>query len=451
MPLKRRTEVKIMKKRVKKLTSLLLAVIMAATSFVFSPVLADAAVIDAQISTVDFWASCTDAQAGGELGTVRAHYLESSASGNVYLFLPSQADLSNVKILFNASSCKINGTEISNGAATDLFASGGKGETYSLTLGTASYTLAVYKSAQIGAVYFNTESGNTDNIDYSTSNKLHTVSESGTIMVVEPDGTVDYNGVLEKIQGRGNGTWSDSSKKLPYNIKLAASTSLLGMGKAKKWVLLANDNEDTLINNQLSYDFAKYIGVQYQVIGKPVDVYANGKYMGNYLLTEKVEIKSNRVAINDSYEALEIANGTTDSATGVVTPADFDARTDITARYLDSSDKDLEAPSSYLTAQTVGNRKFTAIKKTIGISGAITTSYSDLTDPADLTGGYIYELEISQRWVEENVGFCSYTRQGWVIKSHDYASRRQVDYSYKLLYALGSSVYNGGTVPSSSK
>lgn len=438
-----------MKKRGKKLTSLLLAVIMAVTSFVFSPVLADAAVIDAQIATVDLWASCTDAQAGGELGTVRAHYIESTASGNVYLFLPSQADLNNVKIMYSASSCTINGTAISNGAATNLFASGGKGETYSLTLGSASYTLAVYKSSQVGAVYFNTTSGNTDNIDYSTSNSEHTVSESGTIMVVEPDGTVDYNGVLEKIQGRGNGTWSETSKKLPYNIKLAVSTSLLGMGQAKKWVLLANDGEDTLINNWLSYDFAKYIGIPYQVVGKPVDVYANGKYMGNYLLTEKVEIKSNRVAINDSYEALEIANGTTDAATGVVTPADFSTMSNITTRYLDSSDKDLTAPSSYLTGMTVGNRKFTAIKESAGITGS-TTTYSDLTDPADLTGGYIYELEISNRWINENAGFCAYNRQGWVIKSHDYASRSQVDYSYNLLYALGSSVYNGGTVPSSS-
>ena len=68
---------------------------------------------------------------------------------------------------------------------------------------------------------------------------------------------------------------------------------------------------------------------------------------------------------------------------------------------------------------------------------------NNLTDPADLTGGYLYELEISQRW-PDGLGFCAYNRQGWTVKSHDYASRHQIDYSFNLLYAMGSSVYNGG-------
>lgn len=443
-----------MKKRLKKILSLVLAVVMLVTSYVALPVMADAAVIDAQIKTVDFWVSCTDAQSGGDLGTVRAHYLESTASGNVYLFLPSQADLNNIKVLHNSSSCTITpagGSAVSfeNGAATDIFAGGINGAlTYNLNLGGTSYNLVVYKSANIGAVYINTESGNTDNIDYSSSNDDHTVSETGTIMVVDEKGGVDYNGVLEKIQGRGNGTWSGGTK-LPYNIKLQTSTSLLGMGKAKKWVLLANAGETSLIRNWLTYDFSKFIGVPNQVIGKPVDVYANGKYMGNYTLAEKVEIKSNRVAVNDSYEALEMANGTTDPVTGVTTPADISTLPNIAIRAIDKNDTTVTFSSGILGkppvySYEVGVRRYSAIKNG-------TSSYTNLKDPADLTGGYLFELEISDRWYKENSGFCSYSRQCWVVKSHDYISRHQSDYCNDLLYAMGSAVYQSdGNVPSES-
>ena len=66
-------------------------------------------------------------------------------------------------------------------------------------------------------------------------------------MVIDANGNVNYDGALDKIQGRGNGTWGATNKR-PFNIKLGVSTSLLGMSKAKKWCLLANEADETLIN-----------------------------------------------------------------------------------------------------------------------------------------------------------------------------------------------------------
>ncbi len=457
-------------KKSKRLLSLLLAVVLLATAFVFAPTAASSATKDADLATLDFWVGDYDTTSGGELGTVRAHFLEAVTttynqgggtttalpSSDVYLFLPSTMDVNDLKVFFTGSSASLTypveggGTEtasLTSGQSTDAFAYGiSTGASFTLTLDGSSYTLQVYKSAEVGTIYFTTTSGNTANIDYSsTTNSEHTVSEAGTIRVVDENGVVNYNGIMEKIQGRGNGTWG-SGAKLPYNIKLATSTSLLGMGKAKKWVLLANAGDGTLIDNQLTYDFSKFIGVQYQVVCKPVDVYANGKYFGSYQLAEKVEIKSNRIGISDSYEALELANGTTD-ASGVTTPADFEtmeANSQITTRIIDKDNSTVTLSGSYSIttatsyAHTVGSRKYT-----------VTSSGDNITDPADLTGGYLYELEISQRW-PDGMGFCAYNRQGWAIKSHDYISRHQIDYSYNLLYAMGSAVYNNGIVPSSS-
>ncbi len=453
-----------MKKTSKKLISLLLAVAIMVSMFVIIPLSADAdsfpGVLDSKIATIDFWVGVEDAQAGGDLGTVRAHTVTESGTGTYYLFLPSQADLNKVKLYYSGSDeCTLTYSHnsatrnitVTNGLETDAFAAGINGSvTYKLLLNGTIYNLLVYKSSNIGTVYFNTESGNTDNIDYGSDNTEHTVSERGTIMVVDENGGIDYDGVLEKIQGRGNGTWDADAGKLPYNIKLQNSASLLGMSNGKKWTLIANCNDTSLIKNWLSYDFSKYIGVPNQVIGKPVDVYANGKYMGNYLLCEKVEIKSNRIDVSDSYEALEIANGSVDPTTGVVTPADF-ANLGVTSRVIDVNnstvvdvDINLELANSY--SHAVGSRKYSCYRE----GTTLNPVYTNLNDPADLTGGYLYELEISNRWPDENAGFCGYNRQGWVIKSHDYASRHQVDYSYNLLYALGSSIYNDGVVPNRS-
>jgi hypothetical protein len=436
----------------KRLLSAILAIALLATTFVFAPVAADSAVKDSAVAKINFWVGSTQNTAVKELGTVRAHYTGSSESGTAYLFLPSDMDTSALKVFFYddiesvilrypTESGALGSVTLHSGDTTDAFAYGcNREENFYLTLDSKEYTIKVYQSANIGTIYFTTTSGNTDNIDDDKDSY-----EAGTIRVIDENGKLDYNGVMEKISRRGNATWGYT--KQPYNIKLASSTSLLGMAKAKKWVLLANHVDDTLVKDQLTYDFAKYIGIEYQVICKPVDLYANGKYMGNYFLAEKVEIKSDRVDISDSYEALELANGTT-TENGTLNPADLaamDAAGTINTRVIDKDNSTIQFANDYTIesansfAHSVGTRKYT-------IKGSAS---DNLEDPVDLTGGYIFELEISNRWPQE-IGLCGYNRQGWAIKSHAYASRHQIDYCYNILYAIGSAVYNGGTVPNKS-
>lgn len=422
-----------MKKSIKKIIAVIAATAIAVTSLLSVPFFAAASSAPAaqnlESSLLSVWAdpenvlTQEDVNSFGSsnkltlAGAVGIHKI-SSGSG-LYLFLPSNADCNNLKFWFKSStSLKIDGNTITSGVPTNVLSAvnnGGISQSFTFNIGGTSSNVTVMKSGNVGAVYIDTQSGSISSINSSQSN-----SESGTIVVANPDGTIDYDGVLDKMNGRGNATWDVTGKK-PYNIKLAESASLQGMAKAKKWSLIANDDgtDPSMLKNQITYDFADYIGIRYQVHSKPVDLYVNQQYFGCYQLTERIQIKSNRVNVTDAYENLEIANGTVDPTTGLVTPADL---SNVTSYSVSSSD-----------SGTVGKKEYIS---------------SNVNEPSDVTGGYIYELEISQRWVEESAGFCAYNGQGWVVKSCDNISHDMCYASYDLLYALGGAVYNNGIVPS---
>ncbi|HHW45731.1 MAG TPA: hypothetical protein GXX17_02330 [Clostridiales bacterium] len=107
-----------------------------------------------------------------------------------------------------------------------------------------------------------------------------------------------------RIKGRGNSTWTHPKK--PYAIKLEQSTDLLGMGSAKNWVLLANYWDKTLLRNYLTLTLGRDMGLEFTPECRFVDLYINGEYRGNYLLTEKIEIGKNRVDLGNSGVLCEI-------------------------------------------------------------------------------------------------------------------------------------------------
>lgn len=437
-----------MNKSFKRLVSLFLAVTLMLTTILFASFSTSAAVNEQDVRTIDLWADpnsvITDASQTkvatddgkstvSALGLVQAHTITSSASAEYYLFLPTAADLSSLKLYFTASSLTVDGTEIQSGVPTNIFEGTSYNTKHTIRLGSSSYSLYVVKSDLVGTVYINTASGSMKTINTSEN---HVASETGSIKVIRADGKIDYNGGLDKISGHGNGTFKTTNQKNSYNIKLSSSTSLLGMSKGKKWVLLSGgeDNTVSMLKNRVTYDFADYIGVKYQSEVQPVDLYCEGHYMGSYQLIDKPEIKSSRVNVTDAYENLEIANGTTDPETGIFTPADLNASNTSVNHYSATTNSDTSLGS--LTKNTFA----------VGIGNY---HYSPrLTSPSDITGGYIFELEISNRWIEENTGFCGYNRQGWTMsKSCDYMTKDMTVYCYNLMYALGGAVYNNGIVP----
>lgn len=102
---------------------------------------------------------------------------------------------------------------------------------------------------------------------------------------------------LEEIKSRGNFTWR--LEKKPYQIKFDSTTSMLGMPAAKTWILLANHADPSLLRNKVAYDLAAELGLAASPDSRFVDLTINGEYLGNYLLSEKVEVKSNRLELQD--------------------------------------------------------------------------------------------------------------------------------------------------------
>ncbi|MBR3811473.1 MAG: CotH kinase family protein [Agathobacter sp.] len=97
---------------------------------------------------------------------------------------------------------------------------------------------------------------------------------------------------------RGNST--TAGYKSAYNIKFSEKTNVLGMGKNKKWSLLSNCYDKTLLRNQMVFDFSTEIGVPFTPDYKVVDLYMDDKLKGSYLLVDSVEVSSTRVDIDTS-------------------------------------------------------------------------------------------------------------------------------------------------------
>lgn len=114
--------------------------------------------------------------------------------------------------------------------------------------------------------------------------------------IYKADGSIDFDGVTN-IRGRGNSTWSYPKK--PYALKLESKASILGMPKHKRWVLLANWMDRTMLRNHVSFQISAATGLDWTPRGDFVEVILNGKHAGNYYLCEHIKIDENRVNINE--------------------------------------------------------------------------------------------------------------------------------------------------------
>ena len=106
------------------------------------------------------------------------------------------------------------------------------------------------------------------------------------------------SGALE-IKGRGNSTWGMPKK--PYSIKLDTPESLLDMSSHRRWVLLQNYMDRTLLRNKVSLEISKRLdGLTYTPDSRFVELVLNGQHLGNYQLTEQIHIGKNRLNLQIS-------------------------------------------------------------------------------------------------------------------------------------------------------
>ncbi len=109
-------------------------------------------------------------------------------------------------------------------------------------------------------------------------------------------GTQTYYDALG-IRGRGNSTWGLAKK--PYRIKFKKKQEFLGpdRAKAKSWTLIANYADKSLMRNALAACLGDFAGQPFTAAAQFADVVLNGQYIGNYQISDQVEVREKRVNI----------------------------------------------------------------------------------------------------------------------------------------------------------
>ncbi len=115
---------------------------------------------------------------------------------------------------------------------------------------------------------------------------------------IEGKFTIDINGTVHTGGVRLRGNTTQSMPKKPYAIKLDGKAEVLGMPKHKRWVLLANWLDRTMLRNDLAFYLAHQTDT-WAPHGQPVELVLNGVHVGNYYLGEQIKIDKNRVNIAD--------------------------------------------------------------------------------------------------------------------------------------------------------
>lgn len=134
-------------------------------------------------------------------------------------------------------------------------------------------------------------------LDEIISNSKEIKYEGNVVTINDGNDFHRYENV--ELKGRGNSTWGQP--KSPFQIKFDQKVDLFGMGKAKKWVLLANYFDKSNLRNDAAFYLERLLGEKYALEGRFVELYIDGEYQGVYYLAEKVEIGKARVDLKDPY------------------------------------------------------------------------------------------------------------------------------------------------------
>lgn len=227
-----------------------------------------------------------------------------------------------------------------------------------------------------------------------------------------------YDGSLE-VKGRGNTSWA--ARKKPFKLKLDSKADILGMGKNKHWVLLANATEGSLMRNDLAYKLSGLWGMTYQD-GKWIDLIINGEYYGNYYLCEHIRVGSTRVDIAD---LADNASGAADAI------AEAGAIIDEAGNPVDAGDlaDAMEEDLSWISTDS-----FTCKEQTVKVS-----DYYKYDKNTLITGGYLFELD---EYYDEISKFRSSLNQPIMFNTPEFAdtNREMVNYAVNFINSFESAI-----------
>lgn len=146
----------------------------------------------------------------------------------------------------------------------------------------------LYQLTNIPTVVINTEG------DVDITSKENEIKSR--VYVIWKNGTKFIEDESTGVRGRGNASWGFPKK--PYRLKFSKKRSPLDApAKAKKWTLISNYGDKTLMRNILAFEVSRRMGMAYTPFCYPVDLVLNGEYKGCYQLCDQIEVGPNRVDI----------------------------------------------------------------------------------------------------------------------------------------------------------
>lgn len=109
------------------------------------------------------------------------------------------------------------------------------------------------------------------------------------------------NNIIAQTGGtRERGNFSRTFPKRPYRIKFDSKQNVLDApAKAKKWTLINNYGDKTLMRNLIAFHLSSVFEMPYTPYGTAVNVIMNGEYKGCYQLCDQIEVNKNRVNITE--------------------------------------------------------------------------------------------------------------------------------------------------------
>lgn len=195
-----------------------------------------------------------------------------------------------------------------------------RGFRYVRYVGPANRHCAVSKVAFMGY-----ESEGFDSIYYQVTNlptfSIHTTNcemplkkkvdiESSMTLIYENGTQVQEYPIL--VRPRGNFSFTMENK--PYRFKfnddkkhhiMTDSETDKSPAKKKKWCLINNSADKTLMRTLIASEVSRKVGMSYVPYARSCDVFLNGEYRGNYLIMDYLDVNKNRIDI-DEMEATDV-------------------------------------------------------------------------------------------------------------------------------------------------
>ena len=169
------------------------------------------------------------------------------------------------------------------------------------------------KRCNIGELEFYGHAGEGNDSTLYRLTNLPTVSIHTENNVEPNDKEHNINALITIISDKGKKLRTDSGTirlrgnasikfpKKPYRIKYNEKHKVIDSpAKAKKWTLINNYGDKTLMRNLLAFELSRCLDMPYTPYGQSVDVLVNGEYKGNYQLCDHIDVRKNRVELVDT-------------------------------------------------------------------------------------------------------------------------------------------------------